>query len=445
MIILLYNLNLFAVLAMMSPVWLLRILRVGKHRHVFYEHFGLVPPSLRRPVTQPTLWLHAVSVGEVLAAGPLIDQLQAALPQHRIVVSTGTASGRFLAESMMGSDKVFSLPFDLAFLMKRYLCALQPELVLLMENEVWPNLIDQCQRRGIPVAVVNARIADSSRRRSRLLRPLWRRAFRGVTLFLAQSEQDAGRILEIGADPGRVRNIGNLKFDVEASRSSPFVAAFTTHLPPEAALIVCGSTGEGEEAMLLNAWEKIAVLFPKALLLLAPRLGHRFNVVADLIAARNHPVIRVSWWRLNPTSIPLGSVLLLDTIGDLASLYQLARIAFVGGSLVPTGGHNPLEPARLGVPTLMGNSYENIHEIVADLRAAGGIRIVSPDELPVALTEWLTQPDRAAAVGMQARNLCAAQSGATERTVRALQRTRLIRDYSHGNSGRTVERKFDPQ
>jgi 3-deoxy-D-manno-octulosonic-acid transferase len=368
---------------------------------------------------QPTLWLHAVSVGEVLAAGPLIDRLQTEHPQHRIVVSTGTASGRFLAERMVGSDKVFTLPFDLAFLMKRYLRTLQPELVLLMENEIWPNLIDQCQRHGIPVAVVNARIANDSRRRSRVLRPLWRQAFRGVTLFLAQSEQDASRILEIGADAGSVQITGNLKFDVEAPRNTPLVAALATHLPQEAALIVCGSTGEGEEAMLLNAWEKIAADLPNALLL-APRRADRFDRVADLVATRNHPVVRLSRWQLDPMPIAHGSVILLDTIGDLASLYQLARIAFVGGSLMPAGGHNPLEPARLGIPILMGNFYENVRETIAGLRAAGGIRIVSSDELPAALTEWLTQPDHAAAVGRQARNLCAAQSGATGRTVYAL-------------------------
>ena len=226
------------------------------------------------------VWIHAVSVGEVMAATQLIRELRAALPGWVIAVSTTTATGQRLAKERLPESPVFYFPLDFAFVIRRYLDVLHPNLLILMESELWPNLIDQCASSGVPVAVVNARISDRSLPRYLRLRRLWRPLLAKISLYLAQSEENAARWLRIGAPADRVRVSGNLKYDVRAAGASALVELLRERLPEGAPVVVCGSTLEGEEKMLVEAWPAVLAVEPRAVMVLAPRHPDRFAAVA---------------------------------------------------------------------------------------------------------------------------------------------------------------------
>jgi 3-deoxy-D-manno-octulosonic-acid transferase len=312
------------------------------------------------------------------------------------------------------------MPLDFVSVVRRYLDALHPNLVILMESELWPNLMNVCARQGIPVAVVNARVSDRSLPRYLRLRRLWRPLLEKVSLFLAQSEENARRLVRIGAPADRVQVAGNLKYDVKAAGESAMTKLLAERLPSGAKVLVAGSTLEGEEKMLLEAWPRVLEATPEAVMVLAPRRPERFAAVADLVTERGFGVVRASELRAGSGVVGRDSVVLLDTIGDLASVYSFGTAAFVGGSLVAAGGHNPLEPARFGVPVVMGESSENFREIVEAMRDADGIRIVREPELAGALVDLLTKSDEAREVGESGRAVFGAQAGATRRTVEAV-------------------------
>jgi 3-deoxy-D-manno-octulosonic-acid transferase len=278
------------------------------------------------------------------------------------------------------------------------------------------------------MAVVNARVSDRSLPRYRMLRRLWRPLLAKISLFLAQSEETAGRLAQIGAPVGRIEITGNLKYDLRESRESPLAAMLGAQLPEDARVVVCGSTLEGEEKILLAAWSAVLAAQPRSVMVLAPRHPDRFAAVAAMIEASAFTLVRASGFRERPTPVRAGSIFLLDTIGDLAAVYSLGAAAFVGGSLVPSGGHNPLEPARFGVPVLIGPSFENFREIVEVLLAHRAIRIVSVDEFAETLVEFvhpidgnrIHRIDEVQAMGERGREVFEAQAGATGRTVRAL-------------------------
>ncbi len=401
-----------------SPFWLLRMFTAGKYRAGLAGRLGAVPPALREFARgRRVIWLHAVSVGEIIAAGRLIAELESALPGHRVCISTTTLTGHTLAQQRFGSQRVFYFPLDFAFIVRRYLNALAPEMVILVETEFWPNLLLQCAKRHMPVAVVNARISDRSLPRYRRLRALWRPLLGKVSLFCAQSEEDAARLRAIGAPAESVRVLGNLKFDVRsAADEGALVAALRSQLTVGAKVLVCGSTMDTEEAALLDCLPALTAAVPALVCILAPRHPERFSTVAQLLEQRGVAFIR----RSQGADRPLAGVLLLDTVGELASVYALADAAFVGGSLVNAGGHNPLEPAQFGVPVVMGESYENFRGIVSAMRDAGGIEIVSRAALCSTLTALLTDTQRAAASGKAGQRVFLAESGATARTVAAL-------------------------
>jgi len=408
------------VLVLGSPFWLLRMLTAGKYRAGLAGRLGFVPEALRNAARgRRTIWLHAVSVGEIIAAGRLVAELESALPEHCICISTTTRTGYTLAQQRFGSERVFYFPLDFAYIVRRYLRALAPEMLILVETEFWPNLLLQCAKRNVPVAVVNARISDRSLPRYRRLRALWRPLLTKIALFCAQSEEDALRLRAIGAPPERVRMLGNLKFDVRSvSGEGAFAAKLRAQLPAGAKVLVCGSTMNGEEAMLLDCLPALTAAAPSLVCILAPRHPERFDAVAQLLQQRGVGFTRRSQWSGQP--LAPASVLLLDTVGELASVYSLADVAFVGGSLVASGGHNPLEPAQFGVPVVMGESYENFRGIVSAMRDAGAMEIVSRDTLCATLTTLLTDTQRAASLGAAGQRVFLAESGATARTVAAL-------------------------
>jgi 3-deoxy-D-manno-octulosonic-acid transferase len=291
-------------------------------------------------------------------------------------------------------------------------------MLVLAETEFWPNLLNGCFRRGIPVAVVNARISDRSWPRYKMLRRLWKPLMGRLGSVLAQSQTDAERLIAIGCAPERVAVVGNLKFDVRAAEE----AEATRLLKTSAArlrFVVAGSTLEDEEAALVEAWPRLLASDAQLAMVLAPRHPERFAAVQALLEKSG-----IEWTRrskLGPAE-PLrpGEIVLLDTIGELASVYSLASVAFVGGSLVPAGGHNPLEPAQFGVPIVMGPHYANFVAITDSLRAHNALRIAAKDELAAALTELLGDRTAAEAMGARAREVFERQAGATDRCVAAL-------------------------
>jgi len=332
-----------------------------------------------------------------------------------------------LARARFGTERVFYCPLDVPWAVRGYLKALRPAMLVLAETEFWPNLLNGCFRRGIPVAVVNARISDRSWPRYKMLRRLWRPILGQLSSVLAQSEVDAERLRELGCGTERVWVSGNLKFDVRVPRE-----AEATRLLRSAGaglrFVVAGSTLEGEEAALLEAWQKLQDADEKLVLVLAPRHPERFGAVAALLAGSGIAWVRRSEW----TDIALRPrrVVLLDSIGELASVYSVAAVAFVGGSIADAGGHNPLEPAQFGVPIVMGPNYANFRAITEDLRAHEALRITRREELAGVLTELLTHPDEARAMGARARRVFEEQAGATARSVEAL--GEFLRVSEHG-------------
>jgi 3-deoxy-D-manno-octulosonic-acid transferase len=414
-----YNMALALIFLLGSPYWLFRILTTQKYRRGLKERLGRVPYRLLDANdTRPVIWLHAVSVGEVLSAGRLISELKAALPEYRLLISTTTLTGQTRAR--FGEENVFYFPLDLGFAVRSYLGALQPQLLILVETEFWPNMLSACGRRKIPVAVTNARISDRSFPRYHRLRRLWKPFLHNLTLILAQSEEDAKRLKAIGVPANRIRFGGNLKFDVRATDPAAVTVALQAHVPTGIRFVVAGSTLEGEEAVLLELWPKLLEQIPQLFLILAPRHPERFPAVEKLLIESGLSWEKRSRWIEAPGPIPSGGILLLDSIGELASVYSLATVAFVGGSLIPSGGHNPLEPAQFGVPVITGPDYANFRAIVEELKKYDAICITEAKDLLATVSGLLCDSEKAQAIGARARQVFEQQAGATGRTVTAI-------------------------
>ncbi len=433
MILFFYNVALLAVLLVGSPWWLWRIATTQKYREGLVERLGRV--RLREvDKDRPLIWIHAVSVGEVLAVSGLVKALESALPDYFVAISTTTRTGQALARERFGADRVFYCPLDLPWAVRAYLNALQPRLLVLVETEFWPNLLNGCFRRKIPVAVVNARISDRSWPRYRRLRVFFRPLLSRISTVLAQSELDADRLKAIGCQPDRVAVTGNLKFDVRATQEADATRQLKA-LAPALKLVVAGSTLDGEEAALLDAWPKLLAADPRLAMVLAPRHPERFTAVAALLERSGIPWIKRSDWLANPTAaqepsepIEPGTIFLLDSIGELASVYSLAAVAFVGGSLFPTGGHNPLEPAQFGVPIVVGPHYANFRAITEDLLAHDALRIATEDSLAATLIEFLRESGE---MGERARQVFSQRAGATDRSIAALRELLPITTPEH--------------
>jgi len=312
---------------------------------------------------------------------------------------------------------------DFAFAVRPYLAALRPKLCVIAETELWPNFFRLAKNSGARVTVINCRISDGSFPGYRRLRFWLSRVLGNVDLFLAQTEDDRQRLAHLGATESRIRVVGNLKFDA----APPPTPAIVTNLreafgdpsaePAAWPILVCGSTLEDEEAPLLSAFHNILATHPKAVMILAPRHPERFDQVAALVEKLGFRMVRRSLWSGEPLA---GSVLLLDSIGELAAIYSLATVAFVGGSLVPRGGHNILEPALYGAAIVTGNHYENFREIINFFRSRNAVRIVGLAELPLVFIELIENQGERETLGRNALAALESQRGATDRTVTAL-------------------------
>jgi 3-deoxy-D-manno-octulosonic-acid transferase len=420
-----YSLLLAFAAVLSAPWWLLQMLRLGKYRAGLRERLGAVPPRLLRGSSQGGIWIHAVSVGEVLAVSQLVNEIRKAHPETSVFVSTTTATGQQLARQRFGEDRVFFMPFDFEFALRPYLHALRPGLLVLAETEFWPNLLHLARQSGAKIAVVNARISDRSFPRYRRFRWFFQRVLAPVDLFLAQTEQDARRLQEIGAPPEHVHVSGNLKFDIRLSSQSALVEDLRRAISQDSPVLVCGSTAEGEEEILLAAFRQVLHRHPAAVMVLAPRHPERFDRVAGLIGSAGLRLLRRSSWTA-ASPVPGGSVFLLDSVGELAAVYGMAGIAFVGGSLVPVGGHNILEPAQHGVAVLTGPHTFNFREIVRIFKQdggeqGGGLRVVTAETLAQQLLDLLANPQQREDLGRRARQLFQENTGATGRTLQALE------------------------
>ena len=416
---LLYSVLLAAGLLVSLPYWLLQMLRHGKYHEGLRERLGRVPARLAEN-SRPTIWVHAVSLGEVLAVSGLVEQLRRRFTEYRIVVSTTTSTGQKLARKRFGDD-AFYFPLDFAFAVRPYLRALRPELIILAETEFWPNFLRLAESSGARVAVVNARISDRSWPGYRRLRRWLAPVLRNIDLFLAQTDADALRLEDIGAAPERVQVSGNLKFDVAAPALPPVVASLRSAFQQSGAgpIVVCGSTADGEEPVLIQAFVNVLASHPRAVMVLAPRHPERFAAVAQLLEQLGIRFWKRSLWSGEAIA---GGVLLLDTIGELASLYSLADVAFVGGSLVPRGGHNIIEPAQHGVAIITGNHTENFRDIVELFQSHDAVRITGPAEYPLVLMELLSNEAERQELGRRAAETWRSQMGATQRNLEALER-----------------------
>jgi 3-deoxy-D-manno-octulosonic-acid transferase len=431
---LIYSALLAAAMLLTLPYWLLQRMRHGKYGAGLGERLGRIPRRLVAQPARPTIWIHAVSVGEVLAISGLATELTKRFSQHRVVISTTTDTGQKLARTRFDEENVFYFPLDFAFAIRPYLRLLQPKLVVIAETEFWPNFLRLAHASGARIAVVNGRISDRSWPGYRRFRRLLTGVLQRVDLFLTQTAEDARRLVEIGAPPELVRATGNLKFDVPAPAAPPIIASLRAAFQQAQTgpVIVCGSTVEGEEPLLLQAFINILASHPRAVMVLAPRHPERFGEVAELLNQLGIRFWRRSLWGGDPI---LGGVLLIDTIGELAALYALADVACVGGSLVPRGGHNIIEPALHGVPIVVGNHTENFRDIVSLFQSRDAVRVVGPAELPLVLMDLISNPAERAELGRRAAETIRAQMGATQRTMQALE-TLLVPASARVGTGR---------
>jgi 3-deoxy-D-manno-octulosonic-acid transferase len=357
------------ILYLLAPFVFLRLAWRGIKNHGYlerwHERFGYInlPPD-----THPRIWIHAVSVGEVQAAAPLVRRLKADYPRYRLLVTTVTPTGSAVAKQQYGAAVEHGyLPYDLPGAVKRFLSRTRPKVLIVMETEIWPNLYHLSAQRGIPVILANARLSDKSHAGYKTFSRLTAHALSKVTYIAAQTAADAGRFADLGADQRRIRVTGNLKFDVDNPQAVLSAGlAIRNSLGAERPVWIAASTHEGEEAMLLAAQRTISDMIPGSLMILAPRHPERCDGVLELCRRLGHTVMRKTQFTSAGTSalpkeIP---IFLLDTLGELPSYYAAADVAFVGGSLLPgIGGHNILEPAALGVPVIHGQYMDNFREL----------------------------------------------------------------------------------
>ncbi|PNS08490.1 lipid IV(A) 3-deoxy-D-manno-octulosonic acid transferase [Solilutibacter silvestris] len=410
-----------AVLYLLLPITIYHLVWRGFRQRGYFqrwsERYGYYPGAA--PEGRSTIWLHAVSVGEVSAAAPLVDALLDRRPQVPLVITTITPTGSERVRALWG-DRVrhVYLPYDLPGAMRRFLAQFRPACALLMETELWPNLLFACHDAGIPVSIVNARLSERSLRGYQVLAPLIRRALRTVRRVCAQGHADAKRYLRLGARAEATVETGNLKYDVaELGGLDGFVAAFRAQAGARPVWIAA-STHPDEETAVLAAHRALRLAYPDALMLWAPRHPERFKAAYE--QARSFG-FRTHSRAYHPWPAQDDAVFVVDTLGELGRFYACADAAFVGGSLQPIGGHNLLEPAAVGVPILSGPHLHNFTDIARQLSTAGAMKIVDgPEMLGERLVELLGADDMRVQMGEAGRALVVDGRGALERTWQAI-------------------------
>ena len=369
--LLIYSLALYVAVPIACLGMLLRSVREPQYRRGFASRFGL-----GGSLAGDTLWIHAASVGEVHAAESLVRSLLSAHPDMRLALTTMTPAGLERVRALFGTEVDARLiPFDLPGAAARFLRRVRPRAAVILETELWPNLYRACNHLGIPILIASARLSETSMHRYRRFAALGRALFAGDVRIAAQSEQDVRRFIAIGADPARTSVTGNLKYDFTLpSGVLDRGAELRARYAPGRPLWVAGSTHAGEEAQLLQSHRSVLATHPNAVLALAPRHRDRFAAVADWLERERMPFLRHS---AGAAATQNANIVLVDTLGELLMFYAASDVSFVGGTLVPVGGHNLLEPAALARPVLIGPYYANTGEIARQLLAAGALEVIA--------------------------------------------------------------------
>jgi len=417
---LLYSFLTAVVFVVASPYFLYQALRHNKYVGSIAQRLGYLPVSFNLDGDE-SIWVHAVSVGEVLSARPLMSELRASYPKLRLFLSTTTLTGQQLARrSVPDVDAVFYFPFDWTLTARRTLNVVRPRLFVMTETEIWPNLLRECKQRSIRTLMVNGRISYRSFPRYRLIRPFMKRVLADIDRFCVQGEETSRRLMELGADPARIVVTGSLKFDSLESSPTPGrgrerVLRFF-RVPLARPVIIAGSTLKGEEEPVIRAFNRVRASGVNALLVIAARHPERFDEVERLCRHEGLTVVRRT--ELPIDAEPRADAVVLDTIGELAQLYQIATVVFVGGSLVPAGGHNILEPALYGKPVVFGPHMQNFGEIAETFLTNGAaIQVRTTGELEETMLSLIGDPVRRARVGAAARALVESNRGARDRTL----------------------------
>lgn len=416
---LLYN----SLLLLVSPVILGVLLAKQRCRRGLPQRLGWLAEPRRQGSASPCIWIHAVSLGEVVAVAPLVRELRRRYPGMRLVVSTVTETGREAVEQRLeGVAEHRYAPLDFSWVVNRAIDELRPSLYVFVETELWPNLLRSLRRRNIPSVLVNGRLSTRSFERQRLpvIRDFYRTMLNMISCCLMQSERDAQRMIELGADRSRVRCTGNIKFDQpipHAPAGGAVVSKQALGFHEGERLVVAGSTHPGEEEIIVSAYRSLCEDVPDLCLALAPRHIERAAQVVEMIRAKGLAVFRRSTGPTEPLPVSGPRVVVLDTRGELALLYREAVVAFVGGTLVPVGGHNLLEPALWGKPVLFGPHTDHCAEVATLLLNACGGRVVEDaQDLAQSLRELLGHPDELKRMGLAAQQVVADNQGALERS-----------------------------
>ena len=388
------------------------IVRFRKYLPTLRDRLGF----LNLPQLQNSIWVHAVSVGEVKAVEKLLEGLRRDFPGKPLVVSTATPAGQGLARQRRDIiDHTFYFPIDLPWCVAHSLNRVQPEMVIIAETEIWPNFLRACRNRNTRVLMINGRISDRSFARYRMVRHWLRRVFEDYTVMGMQSETDRKRIEAIGADPRKVTVFGNLKYDAVSS-GKPLDPDLVKFLGGWRQIWIAASTMPGEEDFVLDAYSDLLKNHADLKLIVAPRHADRFNAVEEIVKRRGLSCIRRS--QLTHS----GTVLLLDTIGELAALMEFATVVFMGGSLVPKGGHNILEPARQRKPIVFGPHMENFRDMTRLFMDAGAaIQIQDKSQLAPSIEKLLSNPEQASEIGRNAYDIAQSNTGATDRVLKFFQ------------------------
>lgn len=408
----------------LSPWFLYQAIRYRKYIGSVTQRMGRLPVSFNLDGDE-SIWIHAVSVGEALMARAIIPDLRAAYPHLRLFLSTTTLTGQQIARTrIQGVDAVFFFPFDLPLFVNRTLRLVRPRLFIMMETEIWPNLLRACRRQGIKTMLVNGRISSRSYPRYRIVRGFFRRVLAGVDRFCMQSDESAMRIMDIGASPARVVVTGSLKFDsleapaLAAGRGAGRVLRYF-RVSPSRPVFIAASTLKGEERPVLAAYMAMRRAQPSTLLVIAPRKPERVPDAEALARAEGLRVVRRT--ELAVDAEPRAEVVILDTMGELAHLFQIATVVFVGGSLTDAGGHNILEPAVHGKPIMFGPYMQNFAEIADTfLRSQAAIQVKDAADLTSVAMRLMSDPVERARLGAAARALVEANRGAKSRTLEVI-------------------------
>ncbi len=412
-----YNILITLLAVAALPWFLVKLVTTAKYRQGVGQRLGFLPVPLLQPIAgSKPIWVHAVSVGETIAAASLIRELRRQYPARKIVLSTVTATGNRTARTQVpDADTVIFFPFDLPGVVHRVLRKINPVLFILIETEIWPNCIRLLHRRGVPILIVNGRISKSSYRGYRRIRFMMKRVLPRISAFLMQTEEDAQRIIALGAPPAHVQNAGNIKFDrhvLPLGEMEQLAIRRDYFLPEEGPILIAGSTHDGEEGPLMESYLQLRHTYPDLVFILAPRHPERAVEVEALLQARGLTYQK----RSRPQAG--RAVLLLDTVGELMRLYGIGTVAFVGGSLVAAGGHNILEPAIYGVPVVFGPHMENFPEITEVMIDHGaGLQVKKAEGLSAAVGELLGNDTRRQAMGDAGMAVIRNNQGALERNL----------------------------